>query len=404
MAKKKVTKKRVSVKKKPVSKKTTTKQSNGENISSTIPLFVYRRIAITFVVLVAAVLIAVIYLSTMQAVIKVTPVQTTLGSDFIVSVVDVPLGNTDVEGVFIKGGLEKTQNFITSKTGAKEIDGVAKGEIIIYNELSFDQELVKTTRFLSPENILFRLSEGVVVPAGGSVSAEVYADEEGANGDVGPTNFTIPGLSEVRQKKVFAKNNKAFTGGVVSITVVSQSDLDQASAIFQKQLIENVKDALRKESASGFTGEIFKVEIDSESFSIDPDTEADNFDVTVSLSVAGVFYDKDALNKIAVAKLYEGLGQGKELISEGVDSMEITFNKYDAESETAKLLVKINGQSITSQTSKALEAGRFSGKTKLEVEDMLVGEGVAESVYVEFFPFWVRKVPRLKDHIYIETL
>ncbi len=404
MTKKKVTKKRVSVKKKPTSKKNTNKKSKTPDVSSTIPLFIYRRIALTFVILVAAVLIVVIYLSTMQAVIKVTPVQTTLSSDFIVSVVDVPLSNTDVEGVFIMGGLEKTQNFIPSNTGAKEVDSISEGEVVIYNELSFDQELVKTTRFLSSDNVLFRLSEGVVVPAGGSVVGQVYADKEGVSGNSDPTDFTIPGLSEVRQKKVFAKSDKAFSGGVVSITVVSQIDLDKASALLQQKLIESSKDVLRKESSSEFTGEIFKVEIIDESFSIDPDTEADNFDVTLKLSVAGVFYDKDALNKVAIAKLYEGLGQGKELISEGIDSMEITIDKYDSESETTKLLVRINGQSITSQTSKALEVGRFSGKTKLEVEDMLVGEGVAKSVYVEFFPFWVRTVPRLKDHIYIETL
>ena len=37
-----------------------------------------------------------------------------------------------------------------------------------------------------------------------------------------------------------------------------------------------------------------------------------------------------------------------------------------------------------------------------EVKTLLLGEGVAEAVRVEFFPFWVRTVPQLKDHIYIE--
>ena len=40
--------------------------------------------------------------------------------------------------------------------------------------------------------------------------------------------------------------------------------------------------------------------------------------------------------------------------------------------------------------------------TKEEVNKLLLEEGVATTVSVEFFPFWVRHVPRLKDHIYIE--
>jgi hypothetical protein len=57
---------------------------------------------------------------------------------------------------------------------------------------------------------------------------------------------------------------------------------------------------------------------------------------------------------------------------------------------------------IMTRTNKVLDVGRFVGMSADDVSKTLVGSGVAESVKVDFFPFWLNKIPRLKDHIYIE--
>ena len=74
------TKKIVKTKRIPVNQKS----SRTESVSNTIPLLLYRRIALLFVVLVASALGVVLYLATMQAVIRVTTVPKDVVADFIV--------------------------------------------------------------------------------------------------------------------------------------------------------------------------------------------------------------------------------------------------------------------------------------------------------------------------------
>lgn len=94
-------------------------------------------------------------------------------------------------------------------------DGVATGTVTLVNETGAAQPLVATTRLLSEGGVLFRLRDRVTVPAGGTVEAAVYADQPGPSGDIGPSRFTIPGLSPALQASIYARSSSPMTGGVV---------------------------------------------------------------------------------------------------------------------------------------------------------------------------------------------
>ena len=367
-----------------------------------VPLIMYRRIALTFIVLVAAALLAVLYLSTVQAVIHVDSTEEPITTEFVANVYEVPTRTTDVRGAVVSGTLGRTQTFEPTGESAKTVEDIARGTVTIYNNLTFAQALVATTRFLSESGVLFRLESAVTVPAGGSVEAQVYADIAGESGNIAPTRFSIPGLSAVRQESVYATSAEAFTGGVYSVAVVSQAELDAAASELESSLLEDAKAMLITEVGETFSGQSYDVEVVEKIFSIEPDTEAQSFDVVLTLKVTAVFFDQEALGKIAVAKLYEGLGQGQEFLNIDASNMVVTVEAVDEEAGQANILVSLAVPAITSRTSEALQVGRFVGMSQDEVRDLLVGEGVATDVTVEFFPFWVSTVPRLKDHIYID--
>ena len=376
-----------------------------EDIPATdrIPLMLYRRIAVTFTVLVAAVLLIVVYLSTMQAIIRVRPMQTTLKTEFIAEAVSVPVNETDVAGQVRSGTLGKTQTFKASAEGAIEIDDFAEGTVTLHNNQSSAQPLVVRTRLLSPEGVQIRLTEGVTVPAKGTIDAHVRADEKGKSGNIAAsTRFTIPGLSEAKQTLVYADSVESFSGGVKLLSVITQEEIDTAIATLNTALTEDAKSMLRSESGKSFSGEAFFEEVAEQSVSIEPNTEAEAFDVTFGVKVIGVFFDKNAIEKIAERKLYDQLGQGHELVSIDKEHAVIMVDKYNSEEHTASLRVELTGQSITSRTSKALDVDRFLGMTSEQVEQALIVDGVATEANVDFFPFWVRKIPRLKDHVYIK--
>lgn len=367
-----------------------------------IPLLLYRRIAITFAVLVAAALLIVIYLSTMQAVIRVRPTQTTLKTEFIAQAVAIPVGETDVVGEVRSGTVGKTETVKASGKGAVEIEDFAIGTVTLYNDMTSAQPLVVSTRLLSPDGVQVRLTESVSVPAKGTVDANVKADDKGAKGSLPPTKFTIPGLNEAKQKLVYAESTVAFTGGSRSLAVVTQEEIDTAVAKVRASLLQDAKSMLKAEVAQKISGEAFFEEVTEQKVSIEPNTQADQYEVTLGLKVTGVFFDRDAIVRVAERKLYDQLGQGHEIVSLDYDTMKIVVDKFNLADKTAALRTELTAQSITSRTSKALDLDRFLGMTEDEVTKLLISESVATEVNVDFFPFWVRTIPRLKDHVYIK--
>lgn len=117
---------------------------------------------------------------------------------------------------------------------ATPTDAKATGAIEIVNTTKAARTLVATTRFLSPEGVLFRLDRTTSIPAGGRVSAAVTADQPGAQGDLAPASFTIPGLSEPVQKQIYGESKAPMHGGVTYAgTPYTEADRAQAIATFQ---------------------------------------------------------------------------------------------------------------------------------------------------------------------------
>ncbi|MEK9152860.1 MAG: pilus assembly protein PilM [Patescibacteria group bacterium] len=131
--------------------------------------------------------------------------------------------------------IELTQKSTVTATGVKaSVEGRASGDVTIENTTSRSQTLTATTRMLSKEGVLFRLASAAVVPAKGSVEARVAADKPGSQGDIGPTTFTIPGLSNDLQTKITARSDAPMTGGGGS--AVTDGDLADAKKILTESL------------------------------------------------------------------------------------------------------------------------------------------------------------------------
>ncbi len=365
-------------------------------------LKLYRRIAVGFVVAVAMMLAAVLYVSTVSATIRVTPVRATVKTEFLADVAKTPTKDSEVRGSIVTATVQRTAPFVSTNPG-KTIDEKAGGTVTVRNVSSRVQPLVATTRFLSASGVLFRLASGVTVPANGSVEATIYADVAGAAGNVGPTTFTIPGLSESLQKQITAENAKAFEGGVRTVSIVTQEDLDRAALDLRGTLEEEAKVALRSKAGESLAGEAFSFAVGELKSDTQAGTEAVGFGLTMSVDATGVFYDRDALLAVAKRKLYEQLLPGTDFVGLDASALQASVDKIsEAASGTASVRVYLDGIVAPSAASRSLEPGRFAGMTAEEVAALLGKEKVATAVTVEFTPFWMKRVTRLKDRIYVE--
>lgn len=377
-----------------------------------VPLVLYRRIALAFIIVVVAVLLIVMYLSTMQATIHIKPIAKDFSSDLIVHLSASPIDDTEIHGAVLAGTINKTKTFEPSTTGAKQVDGISTGTVTLTNKTNASQALIATTRLLSSANVLFRIDKNVVVPAGGSVDVAVHADKPGAAGDVEPGHFTIPGLTVPKQAVIFADSKETFTGGVQTVAVVSKEEIQKSIDVLKDEITNDAKDMLRAQANVGFSGgagpgsawdgEIFTSDVISQKASIEPDTESKSYDVTETVTITGVFYDRAALKQLFSQHLYDGLGQGQDFAGTKIDDMKVTIDQYDAAQKAASLHAHLDGKMIMTRTNKALDVGRFVGMSADEVNKTLVGDGTAESVKVDFYPFWLNRIPRLKDHVNID--
>lgn len=368
-------------------------------------LNLYRRIAVGFVVAVALLLGAVVYVSTVSATIHVTPVKETVTASFLADVVRVPTKESEVRGQVVAATVGRSQAFqVTPSAGSyQERPGTARGTVTITNTSTRTQPLVATTRLLTPDGTLFRIDASVTVPAGGTADVAAHADEEGETGDIpAGTRMTIPGLSETFQAQIYAESKTAFAGGISSIAVISQNDLDRSALELRGLLEEDAKAALRAQLSESFTGEAFSFEVTEQTSDVPVGTETSAFTLTMSVQAVAVFYDRAALEGIASRRLYAQLAPGETFTTLNTSDLQVSVDTANAPSGTANVRVYLDGEAITSNTSDSLDPGRFVGLSEEEVERALVREGIATDVLVEFRPFWIRRVPRLEDHVYVE--
>lgn len=360
----------------------------------------YRRIAFSFVVLTALVLIAVIYASLVRAEIRITPIEQVISSSFIVDVSARPLEDGEVRGRVLGSTVEVSDRFSVkpASEGAAPVEGKSQGKITITNKRSTAQALVATTRFLSESGVLFRLDKGVTVPAGGSIEAEVTADQPGATGDLEPTHFTIPGLSESVQTLVYGDSSEAMTGGLRYVTVLQQTDLDEAIASLRADAIAQAQDVMRQE-ADVFEGEVLDAMVVSQETDTEVGVETDQFTVKVTFDVVGVFFDQQELFTIAEKSLYDGVDRGLRPVGIDESDLHILLQRSNVASETATLQVELSGGAIPSAAHRALSRGVFAGMTPAEVVAYFEENDLAKSVEVHLRPSWLKRLPRSPNKI-----
>lgn len=140
----------------------------------------------------------------------------------------------------------------------------ARGVITIYNELTSRQELRPSTRFVTPDGIIFRSLDWVTVPPSrtlngitemGSIEIEVVADPYDETGKIigtrgnieAKTDLTIPGL-KFNRDKVYAKAKENFTGGdEARVHIVTEEEVRRFEGVVAEQLAKNGRDAVKRQ-------------------------------------------------------------------------------------------------------------------------------------------------------------
>ncbi len=363
----------------------------------------YKHISIIFMFLAIILVLGVTYLVLSKVTITLYPSNEKITREFDMLIYqDTPPSNNDypmLQGKIISTTKEINQNF--SVNNGTSVDAIATGKVTLYNNRETAQPLVATTRLLTPDNILFRLKEKVIIPAKSTIVAEVYADKKGADGNIEPTTFTIPGLSKSLQKLVYAKSTTPMAGGTKQIGILTQSDIDQAIDKFGKDNSANLL-AQYINDTDNLTLIDTKIELsDIKTPSEDIGSEVDSFSLNGNITVNAVFVNKNDILETA-KNIINHDRNIKSSISIDPSSLTYKLKKIDLENKTAIITVTLSGLATLNPQTDIFDKNLLVGFTKKDLELYFSQFDSISNIDVKFSPFWVTKVPILKDHINIQ--
>ncbi|MFN3301804.1 MAG: hypothetical protein ACK413_02130 [Patescibacteria group bacterium] len=303
---------------------------------------------------------------------------------------------TDLQGEFLEINLEK--EILSSPKNSIEKEERARGEVEIINNSNQNQILVKTTRLLSPDGILFRLDQQVVVPAKGRIKASVYADKPGKESEIEPTRFTIPGLSPTLQKLIYAESKEKMVGGLKKIGIITEEEINEIKSNLEKSLNREAEEKAQnmlKEKLGEIIG--WKIILGDKTLKIiseaKPNEEISEFKTKGELKISLVAIKESELFRLAKNLLEKNIPPDKKLLDFDKKNLKYNLITLNSKERKAEMEIKIKGRTIIKENSPLFDFEKIKGREKKEIKNYLEQYKEIDSVKINFSPFWKNKAP-----------
>lgn len=307
--------------------------------------------------------------------------------------------------------LEKTESREFPTTGERDVLEKAKGRIIVYNQYSSSpQSLVKTTRFRSTDNKIFRLTSTVTIPGAiveegkiiaSSKEVEVEADEAGPAYNIGPSDFTIPGFEGTPKYAAFyGKSTDAMAGGAKGkMKVATESDIKGATDILvlelktktQKEFQEKVPNNLKLLEGAQ------RLEVVQSSSSLKANQPGEKVTIIAKVKASGLAFKEEDAIFLLQSTVNEKISKGKTLLLSTV-KIDYIVSVFKPSDGLVDLLCKVAADAVWNFDEQKIKSN-LAGKNEEEVKRYLSSLPEIELAKVIFWPFWVNKVPSNKNRI-----
>ncbi|KPJ57294.1 hypothetical protein AMJ49_01690 [Parcubacteria bacterium DG_74_2] len=308
--------------------------------------------------------------------------------------------------------LEKTISREFSSSGRKLKEERATGNIKVFNETTYSQVLVATTRFVSKEGKLFRSTERITVPAGyyegtkflpGEIDVEVRAAESGEDYNIGPSTFSIPGLApSPSYTKIYGRSSQAMSGGSKKeVLVVTNEDLNNAKDFLTDRAKEEGEKFLKENTPIGFLllEDISKTEVLDISFSAKAGEELEKFNCQIKIKAKNLIFLKkdfeDLIKNYILSKI-----PGKKIQPESLKT-NYSVENFDIDSGKVFLLVDTEVK-IYPELDEVFLKKEISQKQIEEVKIFLKNQPEIDKFEINIFPFWAKVLPANFESIRLE--
>ncbi len=281
------------------------------------------------------------------------------------------------------------------------VNDPSHGTIVISNTQASPQTLIKNTRFESTDGHIFRIHDGIVVPAGsetkpGTVSVVAYADMGGDGYNIGPSTFTLPGLKGSKMfTQVTAKSDAPMAGGFSGTRAsVSQATRDTQNAESKKaldtQLLEEAKSKLPEGYViiPGSTFTKYLPQTDTAG------TKAGQVNVNLQGTLTAIAFSNGALAKVVASKTVGTYNYEPVHLLEPEKLTVIPQDANTIPDGTAPFTFTLKGETqvVWDMDSSKITAA-IAGKTKDSAKTILLSLHEIDHAVLEVRPFWKQSFP-----------
>jgi len=349
---------------------------------------------------------ALVYFSSAE--VKVTPLSRTA------TLTDTPLvasaGTGDLPFAIVS--VQKVATQSVNSSGTKAVSASAKGSLTIYNTQNTIQRLITNTRFQTASGLIFRIHAPVTVPGAkngtpGIMAVTVYADQPGSQYNVGPTSFTIPGLSGTPQfTAVTAKSTNAMSGGASGNEPVVDPATESATR-------SALMDTLRGELSSEFTSQIpegYALLLGASEVTFDPmPTGAGATATTAELkeqgTMRGIVFPKTALAKAVALNAFSNEYKGEPVTLGEVSSLTLKPKTSLAGTGDETFSFTLSGSApIISAIDPVRVKAAVAGKSSANAEAALRQYPEIHKAVLILRPFWKRSFPEDPSQVTVTLL
>ncbi len=368
----------------------------------------YRKFAIRFTIAVIILIGIVAFFSFSKLTVSVVPNEELVNENLIITIADENASSTAEVGNTLKGivrSLIIEDEKIYNATGEEASSESFSGKVFLINKNNVAQTLVVKTRLLTPDNKLFRIKKTVTIPAGGEVEVEVYPDQPSADMAIQPSTFTIPGLNQALQAKIYAESREAFSIGGNMIKYISADDLANAKKDLSLSLMEKAK----TEAASRFSQYdkiIYNVDITKIITATDAkeNDKKDEFKMKARGSVQVIAFSQAETMKLIEGKLKVSVPEGQVLSGLNESSVSYSLESSDEAAKTASVKAAFSGRTTLAEGVEIIDRNKLVNLSRDQINDYLkTVEGIS-AYKLEFSPSFISKAPSLSDRIKVEIV
>ena len=318
--------------------------------------------------------------------------------------------NTTTDGLpFEIAQLSAEESGLITATGITSGGQRASGKITVYNNYgSAPQKLIANTRFQTSDGKVYRIKGAISVPGMGVLEATVYADQAGEEYNIGPSDFTLPGLKGgPRFEKVFAKSKTTMSGGASgNARVVKKEDIDSIRTAVNEKLKNRLTETLSKQKPEGYVLFADAVKIEYAENPDNPkvgDSSGRSMAFKTKGSATGYLFKKDALAK-ALADDSSGdlkkAPKNEPVAVDNVESLDFSLISVDAKNKEITVRLKGNADFVwVVDTAKLLEEIiNYKGK---DYTSVFQNYPAIEKAAIVQSPKWWPRFPKDKSKIKI---